>query len=195
MNRKVILIFAFVHACCMYVFSQDQGIGIRGGDPFGVTYKRYFRSHHAIELGLGTSSRNWHYAYYRNSFHDMDRYNGYHYLSHYVESIVYFQGRYLLHYDIPVQGMEGDWEWYWGAGGVLKFANVEYRYQNNTPPNTVEVDIRTDIDLGPEGIVGTEYTFEDLPLTFFAEASLMIEIVDRPAAVQLFGGLGARFNF
>lgn len=176
--------------------AQDRAIGLRGGDPFGITYKKYFSDHQAIELGLGSSSRNWHYSYYRNSFRNSDRYDNRQYISHYVESAIYLQGRYLLQYDIPIQGMVGKWRWYWGAGGLLKFAQVEYRYQNDVPPfNGIESDVRTDIDLGPEGIIGTEYTFADVPITFFGEASLLIEIVDRPAALMMFGGLGVRLHF
>lgn len=177
------------------VFSQDRGIGLRAGDPFGLTYKKYSGNDRAIELGLGTSSRNWHYTYYRNSFNDYSKYDNYRYISHYAESIIYFQGRYLLQYDFMVQGMEGKWQWYWGVGGVMKLAKVEYRFQRNLPFNEISTDVTTDVDLGPEGIIGTEYTFEDIPLTFFGEVSLMIEVVDRPAALQLFGALGARLNF
>lgn len=177
------------------VMAQDQAIGLRGGDPFGITYKKYFSDHRAIELGLGSSSRNWHYSYYRNAFGRYGRYDNHQYISHYIESLIYFQGRYLLHYNIPIQGMVGKWQWYWGAGGVLKLAQVEYRYQDDLPPfNGVERDTRTDLDLGPEAIIGMEYTFEDVPITFFGEASLMIEIVDRPSAF-MFGGVGIRLHF
>ena len=176
--------------------AQDRAVGLRAGDPFGLTYKNYFTSHRAIELGLGTSSRNWHYSYYRNSFRYYNKYDNYRYVSHYVESIIYLQARYLLHYDIIVQGMEGTWQWYWGAGGEMKLAQVEYRFQDDLfPVNGIDTDVSTVFDLGPEGIIGMEYTFEDFPLTFFGEASLMIEIADRPAAMMLFGGAGVRLRF
>jgi hypothetical protein len=55
-------------------------------------------------------------------------------------------------------------------------------------------DERTDFDFGPEGIFGAEYTFEDVPVTLFAETSLQLELVDR-LTLRLFAGTGARFNF
>jgi hypothetical protein len=77
---------------------------------------------------------------------------------------------------------------------LLKFANVDYRYRNRDTGVLVR-DSRTDIDLGPEGILGMEYTFEDIPLTIFGEFSLMVEFADRPGAFRGFSGAGARYNF
>jgi hypothetical protein len=173
--------------------AQQQGIGLRAGDPVGLTYKRYLPRNKAFEFTLGTESRRWRYDYYRDSFHDYKKYDSYQYVSHRVESNLCLQGRYLIHYDIPVQGMEGKWQWYWGVGGLLKVARVNYRYRD-VPGNSV-YDERADVDFGPEGILGTEYTFEDIPLTVFGDLSLMIELIDNPAVPQIYGGLGVRFNF
>lgn len=175
-------------------WAQQQAIGIRAGDPVGITYKKYFSGSNAFEFIFGTASRSWHQNYYRNSFNEFDKYEDRRYLSHHVESTIYLQGRYLLHNDIMVDGMEGSWQWYWGAGALLKLAKVEYRFQEDLPPYNIDTDVSTDIDLGPEGIIGTEYTFEDLPITFFGEASLFIELADRPATLRAFGALGMRLT-
>ncbi|HRG10810.1 MAG TPA: hypothetical protein PLJ08_19705, partial [Cyclobacteriaceae bacterium] len=102
---------------------------------------------------------------------------------------------YLFHYNIPVQNMEGKLEWYWGGGAMLKASKIQYRYQNREAPFAPARDIINDIDLGPEGIIGLEYTFQDVPLTVFGETSLFMEIADRPATIRGFGALGVRYNF
>ena len=173
-------------------FAQDRGIGIRLGAPMGITYKKYLRENKAVEFGLGTLTNGWYDHYYQKSFNDFDRFEGYDYESHRVRSAVYFQGRYLLHNDIHIEGMMGELDWYWGIGGVAKIGNVEYRYRNNGIPGRY---VRTDFDFGPEGILGMEYTFEDVPLTIFGEFSLMIEIVDRPGILRGLSGVGLRYNF
>lgn len=174
-------------------YSQDRGIGIRLGNPMGISYKKYLPRHKAVELGIGTGYSSWYPHYYENSFNDFDRYEGYDYISHDVRSSIYLQGRYLLHNDIHIEGMMGKLEWYWGIGGLMKFAQIDYRYRD--VGDVVVRGRRTDIDIGPEGILGMEYTFEQVPLTIFGEFSLMIEIVDRPAALRGFSGVGVRYNF
>jgi hypothetical protein len=158
----------------------------------GITYKKYLPQNRAIEFGLGTLTSGWYSQYYENSFSRYKRYDGYRYLSHNVSSTVYLQGRYLFHTDIHIEGMMGELDWYWGLGGMLKFANVDYRYRNEN--EEIVRDTRTDIDLGPEGILGMEYTFEDVPITLFGEFSLMMEFADR-LAFRGFSGVGARYNF
>lgn len=190
-KSMVFLILVFV---CVELFAQDRGIGLRLGNPMGITYKKYLPRNKAVEFGIGTNAApGWYNHYYENSFHDFDKYEGFVYRSHHINSTVYLQGRYLLHYDIHIEGMMGKLDWYWGIGGMLKYASVEYRYRN-----TQGDDIRkttSDIDIGPEGILGMEYTFEDVPLTIFGDISLMIEILDRPGIPRGYSGVGVRYNF
>lgn len=195
MIRKVFLLTVPFTLVSLAAFSQHQAVGLRLGDPMGVTYKLYSPSGKATEFLLGTASRNWHRNYYENSFYDYDKYDGYTYRSHRVENVIYLQARYLLHYDLHMEGVEGKFQWYWGLGGMLKFGKVEYRYYGRTPESSPGMDIQNNVDFGPEGIGGVEYTFEDVPLTVFGEASLMFEIVDRPLTLQLYGGVGIRYNF
>lgn len=192
---KGLIIVLFLACASGSIFAQQQSIGLRIGNPIGITYKRYLPNDRAIEFGIGTSSSGWNSNYYKNSFKDYKRYDNYDYRSHSVSSPVYFQGRYLFQYNIPIEGMVGKLDWYWGIGAVLKFATVEYVYQNEAPPYDSYIDNRTDIDFGPEGIAGMEYTFEDIPLTVFGEVSLMLEFADRPLTFRSFGAAGVRFNF
>ncbi len=191
MKNFAVLIF-LVLAFATAAFSQDRGIGLRFGAPTGITYKKYLPKKKAVELGIGTVTGTWYNHYYENTFHDFDRYEGYDYVSHHVNSSVYFQARYLLQSEIYIEGMMGKLDWYWGIGALAKLGSVEYSYTRNGVPGR---SVQTDIDFGPEGILGMEYTFEDVPLTIFGEFSLMLEIADRPGVLRGLSGAGVRYNF
>jgi len=192
--KKYFILLAFLFVGYLS-FAQKQGIGLRLGDPVGLTYKKYLPRNHAFEFGIGGASPQWHRTYYQNSFDEYSQYDNYRYIGHTVESTVYLQARYLFHYNIPVEGMEGKLDWYWGAGGMLKIAKIKYKYQDLENNPATRTDVKTDIDIGPEGILGLEYFFEDIPLTVFGEASLLVELADRPGSVRAFGGLGLRYMF
>ncbi|MBA4054365.1 MAG: hypothetical protein C0490_06615 [Marivirga sp.] len=193
MRRSIIVLI--VLCASVNVFAQDQAIGLRIGNPIGIMYKRYLQNDRAIEFGIGTAGSAWNSNYYKKSFEDYNRYDNYDYRSHNVKGTLYLQGRYLFQYDIPIEGMVGELDWYWGIGAVLKFGRVDFTYQNQEFPYDIVKDSRADIDFGPEGIAGMEYTFEDIPLTVFGEVSLMLEFADRPLTFRPFAGVGARFNF
>lgn len=175
------------------VYAQRQGIGIRIGVPFGLTYKKYLPDNKALEFGFGTAPRGWEFAYYRNSFEF--HYPDYEHISHRVTGTIYLQGRYLIHNPISTEGIKGKVDWYWGVGLLFKAARVDYRYRNEAPPfDEVFRDERTDVDFGPEGIAGAEYTFQNAPLSAFAEMSLMLELADR-LTLRVPIGFGLRYNF
>jgi hypothetical protein len=193
MKRVLVIIFLLSGTGC--VLAQKQSVGLRIGNPLGITYKRYLPNDRAFEFGLGTAPSGWSSNYYKNSFKDYNHYDNYDYRSHDVNSTIYFQGRYLFQYNIPIEGMVGKLDWYWGVGALLKIANVNFTYQDGDSPSNIGHDTKTDIDFGPEGIAGMEYTFDDVPITIFGEVSVMLEFADRPLTFRCFGAAGARFNF
>ena len=198
MRIQLLMLFMLVFAAAHAQRPQkpwNQGIGLRIGAPLGITYKKYIGKLRAAELNVGSASPFWNRAYYENSFSDYSQFDSYRYLSHDVESTFYLQGRYLSHYNIPVEGIEGNLNWYWGAGGLLKLAKVNYRYNDPTLIPSIQTDVRTDFDFGPEVILGMEYHLEDLPFSAFGEGSLALEVLDRPGSVRTFGALGIRYNF
>lgn len=104
MKRLAFLMMLIISTAAV---AQQQGIGLRLGDPMGVSYKKYFGRTHAIEFGIGSAPANWNNQYYINSFQEYPRYDNYRYQNHTVQSTLYLQARYLFHYNIPVQNMEG----------------------------------------------------------------------------------------
>lgn len=177
------------------VSAQHQGIGLRMGSPFGLTYKKYVpNSTHAIEMVLGFSPPAWSNHYYRKSFDSFSRFDNTSYLGHTVKGNVQFQGRYLKQYTMNVEGVSGKFEWYWGGGLFIKMARIKYDYVERNNLNFGSSTI-SDIDVGPEIPLGLEYEFEKYPLTVFSEVGVFAELVNRPGVMQLKGAIGLRYNF
>jgi hypothetical protein len=196
MKRKVWIAAAIIG---LFLYNgadaQDRSLGLRLGYPLGITYKSYIQSNRAVEFLLGTAPSGWNSQYYEKSFDKYNDFDNSAYMSHHVKSTVYLQGRYLFQYNIPVDGMEGNLGWYWGAGAMLKFASVQYQYKTNEPPNNPYFQTVTDVDFGPEFMAGMEYTFEDVPITLFGEVSILIELANRPLVLRGFTGVGGRLRF
>jgi hypothetical protein len=194
--RRVAFVFLFLLAVgSVQAQTLKNGIGLRLGEPFGITYKHYLPKNKAVEFIVGTAHRGWGNKYYRNYYEEIEKYDDYIYRSHEVKSTVFLEARYLFQYTIPTEDLKGTLQWYWGIGGLLKVARVEYQYEEMVSPNNTFRDERTDIDIGPEAIGGIELTLQNTPVSFFGESSLIFEIVDQPLALRFFGAVGARYNF
>ncbi len=176
------------------IFAQqfNQGIGLRIGDPVGVTYKMYLQGKSAFEFNLGTVSRNSHSAYYKDTFKKKDKFDDYIYSDHDVDFTIVLMGRYLIHEAFPAN-VEGRLDWYYGAGAQLRISKVDYQYFDEM--NRIESEQITNIDLGPEAILGVEYELQDYPIVGFGEVSLLMEVVDRPLHFRVFGAVGIRYAF
>ena len=192
--HKIVIFFVGFGLCYSSAFSQrfDQGLGLRVGDPFGISYKAYHERNSAFEVVVGSTSRNRHDAYYRDKFESIDDFDGFRYANHEVNYTLVLQGRYLLHTSFPAN-VEGRLDWYWGLGAQVRLSGLEYSYFDES--NFFGLDDRTNFDLGPEGILGVEYELQDYPIVTFAEASLLAELIDQPFKMRIFGAIGVRYAF
>jgi len=188
----VSMIMLFLFAASLQAQKLSNGIGVRLGDPSGVTYKKYFNDRSALEFLLGSSPRLWHDNYYENGFDRRSKFDRFGYRGHDVRSTVYLGARYLIHNDLVINTIDGDLQWYWGVGLLLKSAQVRYSYRD--ADQVLYTETVNDFDFGPEGLIGLEYTMKELPIGFFADVSLMIEFADR-FSLRTFGGIGARYRF
>jgi len=184
---SLVCFFSTVHAQ-----KYDQGVGLRLGDPYGITYKSYFNNNAAVELIIGSTSANRHGSYFKRSFNNRSKFDGYRYVDHLVDYTVAFQGRVLWHESFPAN-VEGRLDWYWGVGGHIRLSDVDYSYFDQN--DILSRESHTNFDLGPEGILGMEYEFLDYPIVGFGEVSLMGEIIDNPLRFRVFGAFGIRYAF
>lgn len=184
---------------------NDWGLGIRFGDPSGLTLKKYMGDR-ALELSIGRT--HWFYDddWYDRRFDDWYeaqrfRYRDLRYVGHEKSVPIGLQLHYLFHKDIAGTGRGGasGLDWYYGFGGQIRFQGYryDYRYRREGNPDWYyETSSRiVDFDLGGDVVIGLEYTFANAPISLFMDATLFMEIIDDPFLFWFQGGIGGRFNF
>jgi len=205
-KRLKLLAMSVVFFCMNSSFGQDWGIGVRLGDPSGLTLKKHMDGS-AFEISIGRthmfSNRN---NYYNNNFNDwyLDNnlnYKDFNYTGHKASAPIGIQLHYLIQKslnkvaDEDISGLE----WYFGGGLQIRHQSYTYDYRYKLEGNSewfyVTSDKATDLDFGIDGVIGLEYTFEDLPVSLFLDATLFMEIADNPFLFWGQGGIGARYRF
>jgi hypothetical protein len=176
-------------------FAQERGVGIRLGEPLSITYKDFLSEYISIEGMIGVAGING-ASYYQKDFEsNLPEPNAF-YSSHSANKGISFNVRSAYHEDITdVFGItEGYLLAYGGAGIQLRTTKVTYVYTNQTsslPKN----DSRTNVDFGPEAFIGTEYYFDDVPISIFGEVGFFLELIDRIGHIKGQGGIGVRYIF
>src|SRR5688572_2397606 len=202
--RSLLFIAAFFISTLSFGQSAGTiGLGIKAGDPTGLSAK-FYRSSLDIELVVG---RPYYFSgyyndngYYVTRFGKYDKYqNGYYLFDNYR---AYNPLAVQLHF-LKSKSTKAakELKFYYGGGPQFRSHKVEYfyRYREYYGPKEGDFkwrtgsDIYTNIDLGLDGVFGLEYTFSDLPLSIFADANLFLELVD-DVTLSMQGGLGVRFN-
>ncbi len=193
---KKLLPLIFMMALSVTAMAQKIGLGFKLGDPTAVSAKFYLSDKFAFEVNVGGTpyhySNGYYHKYYNNHYYD--KYPGWKYVPgtlNYGGSFC-IQARALAHKDINAD-IDGKLQWY--AGGGLQYRqrsfyadfwdnNGYYYYQRRA----------TDIDVGIDAIIGAEYTFDNAPISIFADVNLFMEVSDQ-FYPWFQGGIGARFNF
>ncbi|HTF82795.1 MAG TPA: hypothetical protein VL947_13760 [Cytophagales bacterium] len=183
--------------------NPNLGIGVRLGDPTGLTVKKYM-GRNALEFNIGRTymfsggSRyynrrfdDWYDDWHRNYPH----YRELEYVGYSRSVPISMQLHYLFHRDIKeVENLQ----WYWGLGAQLRIQKYKYKYRyklDGSPYWYYEEEGVTDLDVGVDGVLGVEYRIPTLPVSVFADIDLFMEVADNPFAFWFQGGLGARYNF
>jgi len=170
---------------------KSWGIGLRLGDPLGLTLKKYLANHNALEFNIG-SSGSWGYDY-RHNFYNDNKYRNAQYIGYHRNSAISIQAHYLFQKPFPnAKGLN----WYWGIGAQVRIKSYDYYYRYDAGPNWIyQEDKVTNVDIGADGIIGLEYDIPKAPLSVFADANLFLEIADDPFNLFVQGGIGIRYNF
>ncbi|GEO21713.1 hypothetical protein [Cyclobacterium qasimii] len=178
-------------------YAQQHQLGIRIGDPYGITYKTPVKDKFSFEAILGRGSQN-SSQYYRRTFENNRPVSSARYFGHQVSGAfsLHARGIYEESFSDDFNISEGDLTVYAGLGLQFRSVNIDYFYTTpNATPNTPEaIESRTNMDFGPEVLLGTAYYFEDLPISVFLEVGFMTEIVDR-LHLKAQGAIGARYLF
>jgi hypothetical protein len=168
----------------------NWGIGLRLGDPFGLTVKKYTPHGKALEFNIGSTAY-WGYDY-RDRFYEDSRFRNYDYVGYRREGAISVQVHLLFQKDFPqAKGLQ----WYWGIGPQLRFNNYSYTYRYSSGNAWIYVTERvTDLDFGADGVLGLEYHIPNAPLSVFADANLFLELFDDPFIFFGQAGIGIRYN-
>ncbi len=184
---------------------KKWGLGVRLGDPAGVSIKKYVYVN-AWELSIGRThwlDRNdWYNDRFVDWYWDQKfNYTEFRYAGYDVTAPVALQFHYLFHKEINRIGNESvnGLDWYFGFGGQLRYQAYYYDFYYKLVGSNEWYYAKskkvTDIDLGADGVIGLEYLFNDVPISIFLDLSLFMEIVDNPFVFCWQGGIGARYNF
>lgn len=192
------IVFLFLLMGSFAAFAQQHHIGIRAGEPFAVTYKTFLDQQFSVEAMVGRGGPN-STQYYRRAFENSKPVSSAIYTGQSTSDALSLHGRIAYNEDISSEFniTEGQLFGYAGIGAMLRSVRVNYVY--HTPQPTMDAQFRnenrTNIDFGPEAFIGSEYYFEDFPVSIFAEVGIFLELLDRPGHIKLLGGIGARYLF
>ncbi|MFD2033660.1 hypothetical protein ACFSKL_02600 [Belliella marina] len=194
---KKLLILAMLMAP-FFVNAQEDGVGLRLGEPLSITYKKFLDDNISIEGMFGRAGINSN-QYYQRAFDRNRPSSNAFYSGHSTGASYAFNVRGAYHEDITddLNIDVGYFLAYAGAGVQLRSTRVDYSYTDSStfPQGPILRDSRRNIDFGPEIFGGGEYYFDDLPISVFAEVGLFVELLDRFGHLKLQGALGIRYLF
>lgn len=175
--------------------AQEDGVGLRLGEPLSVTYKKFLDEFFALELMIGSAGPN-SQGYYQRAFERRPTVPNAFYGGHSHTGGFSINLRGMIHEDFTGDfGIsEGVLLGYVGAGAQLRSIGVNYLYTDpSINPNIPLRDRRTNIDFGGEIFGGGEYYFDELPISVFAEVGLFLQVLDRFGHLRLQGAIGVRY--
>ena len=195
------LLLSLILVCSTLGYAQ-KGIGVRLGDPSGVTFKTY-NGDKALEFSIGRTRLLSGKGYYNDHFFKWysdatTGYANYRYVGTERSTPLGMHVHYLIHTDWFASDFDG-LQWYYGFGGQFRIQSFthNYVYKLENDPNWYDggSDKITDIDLGGDAVIGAEYEFEDVPIRVFTDLTLFMEIVDNPFYFWIQGAIGGRYMF
>jgi hypothetical protein len=180
----------------LYAAAQEQGIGLRFGEPFSVTFKTFLDDQISLEGMIGSAGPN-SAQYYQRAFDRNRPSTNAFYVSHSTSSSISVNFRSAYHEDFTSElGIEqGYILGYAGAGLQLRSVNVDYTYTDTSISPDLLRESRTNVDFGADLFGGAEYYFDSAPISVFAEVGLFLELLDSFGHIKFQGGIGVRYLF
>lgn len=178
-----------------------QGIGVKLGDPFALTYKFYAHKNFAIAIDAGSAASGLYNQYHTDNFADEIRPDtlglaqSITYLSHVVNYELVIEGKVLYQHDATklLKGLQ----WYLGAGVQWRQVDITYDYLldisfSSSETGQFDVNYTT---MGPTAVFGFEYAYFQLPLSAFMEVEVYTDVIQDPGWMRFQGGIGLRVVF
>jgi hypothetical protein len=177
-----------------------QGIGIKLGDPFALTYKFYPSKQWSFAVDAGKAASGLYNKYYREAFASylpdtLGRDQKVSYLTHVVNSDWFLEAKFLYQWD--VEKISKGLQLYAGLGWQWRNTNLQYEFIREIDrfESKFERFTQNRFTFGPVAIVGFEYSYFSLPVSAFIEVELFTDALIDPGYQQLQGGVGLRYVF
>jgi hypothetical protein len=173
------------------------GIGLKAGDPIGLSMKGYFLKRFGLEVTGGYALGDRFSPYVLSTLDKEPTFTGFNYQTHEVNAAYAAQARLLMHF--PLLANLPGLDWFVLAGYHYRYLDINYNYLfETTPGNPATTESRqtkyTIIDKGPEVGLGFEYVISGKLFSFFAEVSAMYKDNGITQKVAPLGGVGIRIN-
>lgn len=195
--------------CPIFVESKYpyQGIGLKVGDPFALTYKFYPSKHWAFAADGGKAASGLYNRYYRKAFSsylpdsiksDTTHSKNMTYLAHKVLNDWFLEAKFLYQWD--AQKLAQGLQFYAGLGWQWRNTKIQYDY-NYTEGVTSVTDSKIGkfsqnrFTCGPVAIIGFEYSYFTLPISAFIEVEWFTDTLLDPGYQRFQGGVGLRYIF
>lgn len=169
------------------------GIGLKAGDPDGLTMKAYFLKRFGLEVSGGYALGDRFSPYALSTINKEPTFSGFTYQTHEVNAAYAAQARLLMHF--PLFANLPGLDWFVLAGYHYRYLDINYHY--TWLPNGTSEEAKasyTIIDQGPELGLGLEYVVSGKPFSFFAEVSAMHKDNGINEKIAPLGGVGIRIN-
>lgn len=185
------------------VCGQSWGLGLRLGDPSGLTIKRYYAGK-ALELNIGRTRFVYKSGWYDKQFYKWYdgkgfKYRDISYNGYRAAAPIAVQVHYLIQKRLEKSKKVGQpgLDWYYGFGGQLRIRTYYYDYQYKVEGGNwiyVSEERVPNADIGVDAVIGLEYKFKG-PISLFLDGTLFMEVLDDPFLFWSQAGIGARFRF
>jgi hypothetical protein len=183
--------------CPIFVPSEYpyQGIGIKLGDPFAITYKLYATEWLAFSIDGGIAAFGLYKDRYSELFSEVPGTDSFEYFNHYVKKDTYVAAKVSFYNEGPkfLKGLD----YYVSLGWQMRYVDIEYGYNEEvsvTEDKFGTLDATLDY-MGPEVGLGVEYSYFNLPLSAFIEINWFYDIVYAPSPIKFQAGIGVRYVF
>ena len=203
---------SFYIACLVFIasstYAQDWSVGVRLGDPSGISLKKYlggkktYEGFNAVEVSFGRAYVLQGQGAYNRKFDSWHNANDEQCDERYLVSSesntpLGLQVHYLVQENLSQIGTENikGLDWYYGFGGQIRSQSILYTYRCKKDGSSILYTEKvSDIDLGADGVIGLEYAFDGAPISVYADLTLFMEIADDPFLFWFQSGIGVRYE-
>lgn len=181
-----------------------HGLGVKLGDPAALTYKYYPNGKFSVAADFGKASSGLYNRYFREKFLEyaamgdtLSDNSSLTYSFHRLKADWVADLKFLYH--VEASALSEGIQLYTGLGWEWKYSRIAYDFHYNRAginavrePRQTE---RTRSTMGPQVVMGLEYSNFKLPVSAFMEVEYFLDVKADPGWKKFEGGVGLRYIF